>query len=149
MTRRNGVIHFENTVTIRRPVDVVFDFVADFENTPRWNYHRLNREIRGRTGSRGTRYRQVRSTPRRSEESLEVTEYEPNRLVAVQGTLGPFDAVMTYRFEPDGDSTRLTNTAHLTAHGALRFAAPLAAGRIRGAVAANLGKLKEFLEGRS
>lgn len=143
-------MHFENTVTIRRPVDVVFDFVADFENTPHWNYAIVSTEKSVPGPVRvGTTYRQVRSTPRRSEESLEVTEFEPNRLVAVQGTLGPFDAVMTYRFEPDGDSTRLTNTAHLTAHGALRFAAPLAAGRIRGAVAANLGKLKELLEGRS
>lgn len=138
-------MHFENTVTIRRPVDVVFDFVADFESTPLWNYAIISTE----KSVSGTTYRQVRSTPRRSEESLEVTEFEPNRLVAVQGTLGPFDAVMAYRFEPDGDSTRLTNTAHLTAHGALRFAAPLAAGRIREGVAANLGKLKELLEGRS
>jgi hypothetical protein len=29
---------FENTVTIRRPVEDVFAFLADFENVPKWNY---------------------------------------------------------------------------------------------------------------
>jgi uncharacterized membrane protein len=29
---------FENTVTIRRPVEDVFAFLADFENVPAWNY---------------------------------------------------------------------------------------------------------------
>jgi uncharacterized protein YndB with AHSA1/START domain len=29
---------FENTVTIRRPVEDVFAFLADFENIPKWNY---------------------------------------------------------------------------------------------------------------
>ena len=29
---------FENTVTIRRPVEDVFAFLADFENVPTWNY---------------------------------------------------------------------------------------------------------------
>jgi Polyketide cyclase / dehydrase and lipid transport len=28
---------FENTVTIRRPVEDVFAFLADFENVPAWN----------------------------------------------------------------------------------------------------------------
>ena len=29
---------FENTVTIRRAVEDVFAFLADFENIPTWNY---------------------------------------------------------------------------------------------------------------
>jgi uncharacterized membrane protein len=29
---------FENTVTIRRPVEDAFAFLADFENVPQWNY---------------------------------------------------------------------------------------------------------------
>ena len=29
---------FENTVTIRRAVEDVFAFLADFENVPSWNY---------------------------------------------------------------------------------------------------------------
>lgn len=29
---------FENAVTIRRPPDDVFAFLADFDNVPRWNH---------------------------------------------------------------------------------------------------------------
>jgi uncharacterized membrane protein len=29
---------FQNTVTIHRPADEVFAFLADFENIPIWNY---------------------------------------------------------------------------------------------------------------
>jgi len=29
---------FQNTVTIRRAIDDVFAFLADFENLPTWNY---------------------------------------------------------------------------------------------------------------
>jgi hypothetical protein len=29
---------FQNTVTIRRAIDDVFAFLADFENVPTWNY---------------------------------------------------------------------------------------------------------------
>jgi Polyketide cyclase / dehydrase and lipid transport len=29
---------FQNTVTIRRAIEDVFAFLADFENVPSWNY---------------------------------------------------------------------------------------------------------------
>jgi len=32
------VATFQNTLTIQRPVDDVFAFLADFENIPAWNY---------------------------------------------------------------------------------------------------------------
>jgi len=34
-------MEFKNTVTIRRPAEDVFAFLADFENVPRWNHARL------------------------------------------------------------------------------------------------------------
>jgi uncharacterized membrane protein len=32
------VATFENTVILRRPIEDVFGFLADFENVPKWNY---------------------------------------------------------------------------------------------------------------
>ena len=43
--------------------------------------------------------------------------------------------------------TRLTNQADLEPHGIMRLAAPIASGRVRSAVAANLETLKQLLEG--
>jgi uncharacterized membrane protein len=36
------VLEFENTVYIDRPIDVVFTFLSDFENIPKWNYYVLD-----------------------------------------------------------------------------------------------------------
>ena len=38
----------------------------------------------------GTTYQQVRSVPNRSEESFEVTAYNPPRHLEIRGQLGPF-----------------------------------------------------------
>lgn len=32
------MLEFENAIHIERPVEEVFEFLADFENLPKWNY---------------------------------------------------------------------------------------------------------------
>jgi carbon monoxide dehydrogenase subunit G len=138
---------FANNVTIGRPVHAVFAFLADFENIPKWNYAivETHKTSEGAVGV-GTTYRQIRSVPSRSEESFEVTEFEPDRKLAIRGTIGPLEGTLAYELEPAGDGTRLINTAHLQASGLGKLVAPIATGRIRDAVAANLAVLKDVLE---
>jgi uncharacterized protein YndB with AHSA1/START domain len=141
---------FENPMTIRRPIEDVFAFLADFENLPSWNYAILetNKTSPGPVGV-GTTYRQIRSVPRRSAEGFEVTVFEPVSRLEIQGEIGPFRAKVTYVLEPDGDGTRLTNTMDLEPSSpALRLVASLAASGVKAAVAANLDTLKDILEGR-
>ena len=78
--------------------------------------------------------------------ALEVTKLEPDRIFAVHGGLGPFEATLTYEFEDVAGMTRLTNGADLEASGIMKLAAPIASSRIREAVAANLEALKQLLE---
>ena len=114
---------FENMVTIQRPVEEVFAFLADFENIPMWNYA-IEETSKASAGPVrvGTRYRQTRSVPSRSVEEFEVTVFEP--------------------------STRLVNSVRLDPSPAmLRLLAPLATSRIKASVAQNLGKLTLVLEG--
>lgn len=140
-------MHFSNEITIERSLHDVFAFVADPENVPKWNYAivETRKTSEGPVGV-GTTYRQVRSVPDRSEESFEVTELEPDRRFAIHGGLGPFVGTLTYDFEDVGGTTRLTNDADLEASGLLKLAAPIAVGRVRNAVALNLGVLKGILE---
>ena len=140
---------FENTVTIQRPADEVFAFLADFENIPRWNYaiEETKKASAGPVGV-GTRYRQTRTVPSRSVEGFEVTVFEPARRLAMHGQIGPFQATISYELEAVADATRLVNNVELDPSQAmLRLAAPLAAPRIKAAVAQNLGKLRLVLEG--
>ncbi len=140
-------MEFANTIEIDRPPEDVFRFLADFENVPKWNYAivETRKTSDGPVGV-GATYRQIRSIPARSEESFEVTEFEPDRRLSIRGDLGPLEGTLTYELKPEGAWTRLTNTADLQGHGLAKLAAPLAAGRIREAVAENLAKLKQLLE---
>jgi Polyketide cyclase / dehydrase and lipid transport len=129
---------FQNTVTIRRAVEDVFTFLADFENIPKWNYAivETKKTSPGAVGV-GTTYRQIRSIPDRSEEGFKVTAFD----------IGPFIATISYLLTPIGDETRLTNAVDLKPSSAvLRLFAPLAVSRVKASVAANLERLKQVLE---
>jgi ligand-binding SRPBCC domain-containing protein len=139
---------FKNTVTIDRPAEEVFAFLADFENVPRWNYavDQTRKASPGPVGV-GTTYRQTRSIPSRSEEGFEVTAFEMDKRLAVLGQIGPFRARISYLLEAAAGGTRLTNDVALEpSPGVLRLAARLATPRVKAAVAENLSKLKEILE---
>jgi uncharacterized protein YndB with AHSA1/START domain len=139
---------FENTVTIQRPAEEVFAFLADFENIPRWNYaiEETSKASAGPVGV-GTRYRQTRSIPSRSAEDFEVTVFEPARRLAIQGKIGPFQAIISYELEARADTTKLFNNVELEPTQAkLRLVAPLATPKIKAAVAQNLSKLRLVLE---
>ncbi len=138
---------FENTVTIRRPVEDVFAFLADFENIPKWNYAIVEtRKVSPGPVGVGTTYRQTRSVPRSSEEAFEVTAFEPPRRLEVQGQIGPFRARIGYLLDPTGGGTTLTNAVDLQSSGVLTLVAPLATSRVKNAVAANLDTLRQLLE---
>ncbi len=83
--------------------------------------------------------------PHPREESFEVTQYDPDHRIAIEGTLGPFAARLTYQVEPVGDATLVTNDVELNPTGLARLVAPIAVDRVKGAVAANLDVLKQRL----
>jgi hypothetical protein len=140
---------FENTVTIQRPAEDVFAFLADFENVPRWNYaiEETTKTSPGPVGV-GSTYRQTRSIPRRGQEGFEVTVFDPTRRLAIEGEIGPFQARINYLLEPMGDATKVTNAVELEPSSVMsRLLAPLAVSKVKAAVASNLDKLKLTLEG--
>jgi uncharacterized protein YndB with AHSA1/START domain len=141
------VATFENTVMIARPIDDVFAFLADFENIPKWNYAIVEtRKVSQGAVGVGTIYQQVRSVPSRSEESFEVTAYNPPRHLEIRGQLGPFPSRLSYALDAIAEGTRVTNSVELELRGPGRLLGRVAVPRVRDAVAANLRKLKELLD---
>jgi uncharacterized protein YndB with AHSA1/START domain len=141
------VATFENTVMIRRPIEDVFAFLADFENVPKWNYAIVEtRKVSEGPVGVGATYRQVRSVPSRSQESFEVTAYDPPRHLEIQGQLGPFPSRLSYALDAVPEGTRVTNSVELELRGPGRLLGRVAVPRVRDAVAANLRKLKELLD---
>jgi Polyketide cyclase / dehydrase and lipid transport len=140
---------FHNTVTIARPTDEVFAFLADFSHIPAWNYA-ITRTVQTSPGPArvGATYRQTRAIPRHTEEAFEVTDFAPPSQLAIKGQIGPFDATSSYLLQPAAGGTRLTNDVELAPSSALlRPFGPLAIPRVKAAVARNLGTLKQLLEG--
>ena len=101
---------FENTVTITRPVEEVFTYLADAENLPQWNYaiEQTWKISPGPVGV-GTVYRQTRTLPGRSQEDFEIVVFQPPGQLALDGTFGPFKARASYLLVPAASGTKLTN----------------------------------------
>jgi hypothetical protein len=135
-------------VTIRRAIEDVFAFLADFENVPAWNYAivETKKTSQGPVGV-GTTYRQIRSISGRSEEGFEVTAFEPTSRLEVHGDIGPFIATISYLLTPTGDGTRLSNVVDLRpSSGVLRLLAPLLHPGSRRRWQPTLDSLKQVLE---
>jgi hypothetical protein len=96
-----SLVDFANTVVIRRSAHDVFEFLADFENVPKWNHAivQTRKTSQGPVGV-GTSYLQVRSLPSRSEEEFEVVEFESDHRLAIRGGLGPFEGTCPTSLSP-------------------------------------------------
>lgn len=119
--------HVEGEITIGRPVEVVFDFVSDQRNEPRYNPDmvRAVKETDGPIG-RGTRFRStVRSGRRDSEMLIEITRCERPGLLTSTTTMRQLDVDYTLRFEAVGGGTRMRWSGEVRPKGALRLLGPL------------------------
>ena len=138
------MIEFENVIEIDRPVGVVFAFLADLENLPKWNYFVTQvRQTSGDGPVVGARYHQERKT---DSQELAIVELEESRLLAVE-TIPPSKPELRRRmtFEALDGKTRLVDRWQLDSGYPGLFQA-LARSRVQSAVRENLGKLKELLE---
>ena len=98
-----------HSVTIARPVDAVFAYVADGENAQRWRTGVL--DIKRESGEGvGTRYAQGVQGPmnRRIAADYEITVLEPDRRIEFQTVAGPVRPHGRYDFEPVEGGTRVS-----------------------------------------
>lgn len=110
------------SVTIDRPVEVVFAFVADGENCPQWRPSVV--DIKRMSGDGvGTRYAQGVKGPmhRRVAADYEISVFEANRRLEFQTVTGPARPHGRYEFEAVESGTRLMFSldAQLTGFGRL------------------------------
>lgn len=142
--RRVLLLEFANTIRIDQPKEEVFAFLSDFENIPKWNYFvlKVTKTSEGSVAL-GTTYHQIRKT---DEQDFHITEFEPNYKISVK-TLPQSSP----RFERQFTILEERNTTVITDKWVLDTGRPsliekLAAGKVKTAVAENLGKLKKLLE---
>lgn len=124
----NGrTFHLEETRAIPLPVDVVFPYAADFGNSEFWDpgVDKARKVSEGPIGV-GTRYQLEGSFgPRTIQMEYEITLFEPNERVVLEGGGTGFRSVDDMQFTPDDGSTTIHYTADITLHNSLRFLGPL------------------------
>lgn len=136
----------EHETTIARPVEEVFQFLADAENEAKWRSGVA--EISKISGNGvGTQYRQRIKGPtgRPVDADFEITELEPNRLMAFRTTSGPVRPAGRFELTPDGPGTHVRYTLEAELSGLKKAASPIVQKAIAKEVA-ELENLKRVLE---
>ena len=140
--------HAEQTTTINRPVNVVFEFVLKGENNALWRPAVIDiQRVPGKPAGVGAIYKQGLKGPggRRIEGDYEITESKTNELIKFQVIAGPARPVGTFRFEAAGNSTRVTFTLHFDPKGLAILMGPMINNTMKPEVA-TLSNLKSYLE---
>jgi hypothetical protein len=119
--------HIEGEIVIKRPVDEVFDFVADERNEPRYNPRMLRAEkVSDGPIGEGTQFRAETATRRGSAEmAIEITRYErPSRLES-STRLSNMDIAGTLTFDPVPEGTRMQWVWDVRPRGVLKLMDPI------------------------
>lgn len=117
----------EGDITIDRPVEIVFDYVADQTNEPRYNPQMIRAQKLGDAPvGVGTTFRSaVRSGARIADLLIEITQYDRPGLLASTTTMAQADIDYVLRFEPVAAGTRMSWSGQVHPKGALRLLGPL------------------------
>lgn len=140
----------EGSIVIARPVEVVFDFVADMRNEPRYNHEVSSVELlsEGPIGA-GSRFRAVTEARGRPlEMNVELTEFERPAKVASVMHSDVIDVAGAMTFWPVSEGTRLQWSWDTRLKGWLRLLGPVIGRHGRRREERIWASLKAYLEGR-
>lgn len=143
------MVHIEGEIAINRPVEEVFDFVADERNEPSYN-RRMLRAEKTTPGPIGpaTRFRAEFASRVIQVATTEITAYERPRRLASSTRMAAIDVQGTLTFEPVPEGTRMRWSWELEPRGPFKLLGPIIARVGRRQEAATWASLKRFLEER-
>jgi hypothetical protein len=134
-------------VHVERPVDEVFDYMADFRNENEWNVvasdlKMITPEPVG-VGSRFTGEYQRMGTMR-----YEITRYDRPGRLDVKGDAKNFEWSSTFTLTQEGAGTKMVGTMDPHPTGIMRFAKPLMEPMIKGQIKKGMASFKRTLESK-
>ena len=138
----------EGEIVINRPVDEVFDFVADERNEPRYNPKmRVAEQISEGPIGEGTRFRaETVSMGRTVEMVIEFTGFERPRRIEETVHMSSMDLQGGLTFDPVAGGTRMRWSWDLEPRGGLRLMGPMITRMGRRSERTIWTSLKRFLE---
>jgi uncharacterized protein YndB with AHSA1/START domain len=140
--------HAEHTITIARPPQEVFDYLADGTHNAEWRAGVLEIERTSAAAGEGATYRQVLAGPggRRIDGDYRITAFDPPRRLEFQVTAGPARPTGVFELSENGShSARVRFALDLTATGPMKLMSAMITRTMRREVA-QLDNLKTILE---
>lgn len=142
--------HAENSITINRPAQEVYDFLADGLNNTAWRQGVQSISLKeGTAREPGAVYRQVLTGPkgRPLQGDYRITEAQPGRLLAFEVVAGPARPTGTYTLSEAGGGTTVNFSLDLKLPVLMRVLDSLVTRTMESEVA-QLSALKQVLESR-
>ena len=123
-----SMLRIEETFSIERPPQVVFDYVIQADNLAHWQTSKtLAQQITEGPPRLGTRIRERTKMPGRREweQIVEFAEFERPRRLGTHIVEGPAPIDGRWTFEPDDNATRVRFEAWGELHGPQKLLLPL------------------------
>jgi uncharacterized membrane protein len=139
--------HAEHSVTINRPAEDVFNYLADGENCAAWRSGVI--EIKRVSGEQvGAQYKQSVRGPggRAIPADYKITEFKPNSLIAFQTTAGPVRPRGRYALRESGGATTVTFNLDADLTGIKKILMGAMVGKTMNAEVQAIDKVKTILE---
>ena len=138
----------KDSVAIARPIDEVFDFIADARNRPQWDEGVDSEELTSPEpiGVGSTVRTKMRSMGREYEIDWEIVEHQPPTRQRIASTSGPFPTTLTWELTDQGGSTEAAFTLTGEPGGALWLIQPLIARGTQKNLDNAFPRLKRLLE---
>jgi len=140
--------HAEHTITVARPPQDVFDYLADGTHNREWRTGVLEIERTSAAVGEGATYRQVLAGPggRRIDGDYRITVFEPPRRLEFLVTAGPARPTGVFELSENGSqSTRVRFALDFSASGPMKLMSAMITRTMRREVA-QLDNLKSILE---
>jgi uncharacterized protein YndB with AHSA1/START domain len=140
--------HAESTITIERPIEDVFAYLADGTNNLRWRPSVLSIERTSAEADAGATYRQKLRGPggRTIDGDYQITTYKPPELLEFNVTAGPARPAGRFTLTADGPArTTVTFALDLQPTGLMRLMRGMVAKTMQSEVS-ELPRLKADLE---
>jgi uncharacterized protein YndB with AHSA1/START domain len=121
------MMQYNTFVTIRQPVEKVFEFITKIENSSQWGDAVVDawQVTDGPLGVGSMVTERVKMGPIISELTWEITAFEPNHLCAFEGTSELGKSVTTYIVDAVDNGTRLTVDVKVRLSGWSRLIRPV------------------------
>lgn len=140
---------FEQSVIINQPVEEVWKFVSTIENAPKWDRGVIatRQTSEGPIGV-GTTVQTTRQLlGRQRTGNYVVSEYEPNKKIALTASLGPFQGQVRLAFESVSGGTRFTQSGEMeNTSGLWNLITPLLVLMLARDAQADVANVKRILE---